>query len=157
MGEVLPEAFDLEQFLPYRLNRAAEAVSAGFAVNYRARHGMTRSEWRALALLGATGGITATEITRHSGMHKTKVSRAVAALESRGWLGRAADPEDRRLERLELTPAGIAAFADLIEVAKAYEQGLHERLGSQGFTALRDALAAIETALPASSEERETL
>lgn len=153
----LSDQFDLEQFLPYRLNRAAEAVSVGFAVNYRARHGMTRSEWRALALLGATGGITATEITRHSGMHKTKVSRAVAALESRGWLARAADPDDRRLERLELTPAGVSAFADLIEVAKAYEDGLHARLGDEGFAALQAALVAIETALPASTEEREAI
>lgn len=153
----MPDYFDLEQFLPYRLNRAAEAVSAGFAVNYRARHGMTRSEWRALALLGATGGITATEITRHSGMHKTKVSRAVAALETRGWLARTADPEDRRLERLELTPAGLAAFADLIEAAKSYEDGLHARLGADGFAALRAALGAIETALPASTEERDAV
>lgn len=151
----MPDPFDLEQFLPYRLNRAAEAVSVGFAVNYRARHGMTRSEWRALALLGATGGITATEITRHSGMHKTKVSRAVAALEGRGWLARASDREDRRLERLELTPAGVAAFADLIEVAQAYEDGLRARLGEEGFAALRAALAAIETALPASIEDRD--
>ena len=69
----------------------------------------------------------------------------------------AADPDDRRLERLELTSAGVSAFADLIEVAKAYEDGLHARLGDEGFAALRAALAAIETALPASAEEREAI
>ena len=149
--------FDLQDFLPYLLNQAAEATSRGFQASYRARHGLTRTQWRVMANLGRFGAMTARDICRISHIEKTKVSRAVAALESRGWLARTADPDDRRLERLELTPAGVSAFADLIEVAKAYEDGLHARLGDEGFAALRAALAAIETALPASAEEREAI
>jgi DNA-binding MarR family transcriptional regulator len=77
----MPHSFDLDAFLPYRLNRAAEFVSKRFAAGYKARYDMSRPEWRVLALLGARWRMTATEIGRHSGMHKTKVSRAVFSLE----------------------------------------------------------------------------
>ena len=90
------ERLVLEAFLPYRLVRASELVSRRFAEAYRAAHGITRQEWRCFAILGEAGRTTATEIARRSTMHKTKVSRAVAALQARGWLSRRADEADRR-------------------------------------------------------------
>ncbi len=140
--------FDLEGFLPYRLNRAAETISRAFASIYKDRHRMTRPEWRVLALLGADGRMTATEIARRSGMHKTKVSRAVCALEKRRWLERAEDAADRRVERLELTPAGRIALDELTLLARDYQAGLQARFGPEGVAALDRALDAIETALP---------
>ena len=50
--------------------------------------------------------MTATEVGVHSTMHKTKVSRAVFALEQRRWLKRTQDDGDRRVEHLELTAPG---------------------------------------------------
>ncbi len=98
--------FDLEQFLPFRLNRAAEFIALRFAAAYKAEYGLTRPEWRTLAALGSSGRMTATEVGVHSTMHKTKVSRAVFALEERRWLKRTQDEDDRRVEHLELTAAG---------------------------------------------------
>lgn len=142
----MPAVFDLEAFLPYRLNQAADAVSVGFGAIYRDRHGMTRPEWRTLALLGAIGRMTATDISRRSAMHKTKVSRAVQSLEDRGWLRRRADDEDRRLEHLELTKAGWAIHGELSEIAIAYEADLRARLGADAVAALLSGLDAIEAA-----------
>ena len=90
----------LEEFLPYRLNRLADMVSRDFSRIYKDRHGMTRPEWRVLASLGQFGRATASDIVAHSSQHKTKVSRAVAALEQRGWLVRETDEADRRSEHL---------------------------------------------------------
>ncbi|MBP7000092.1 MarR family transcriptional regulator [Amaricoccus sp.] len=136
-------AFDLEGFLPYRLNRAADAASAGFAVRYRARHHMTRPEWRVLALLGRADELTAAQIVRRSGMHKTKVSRAVAGLERRGWLRRATDAGDRRIERLDLTADGRQALAELAELAREHQAALLARLGADRLAALESALAVL--------------
>src|SRR5690554_4156958 len=122
------DLLDLEAFLPYRLNRLADAVSRGFSRIYRDRHGLTRPEWRLLATLGQYGSMTATAVGAHSAMHKTKVSRAVASLETRGWLTRQAHPTDRRVEHLELSKAGIAAYRDLVPLAKAFETELLGRL-----------------------------
>lgn len=137
----------LEDFMPYRLNRLADAISREFARIYRDRYGLTRPEWRTLAALGQHGTMTATEIGAHSAMHKTKVSRAVAALEKRRWLVRKADANDRRVERLSLTKAGQRVYGELIPVAAAFEAGMLDKLGAREREAVLKGLAALEKAV----------
>jgi len=134
----------LEAFTPYRLNKAAEAVSHRFASLYRDQYGLTRPEWRTLATLGQFGTMTATAIGTHSSMHKTKVSRAVLALEQRRWLLRKRDETDRRVENLVLTPAGRKAYLDLVKVAHDFEAELLQQLGPRGAAALKHGLEALE-------------
>ncbi|MHB2266145.1 MarR family winged helix-turn-helix transcriptional regulator [Aliihoeflea sp. PC F10.4] len=143
----MPDArLNLETFLPYRLNRLADAVSRDFSRIYRDRHGITRPEWRLLAALGQYGTMTATEIGRHSAMHKTKVSRAVFALEQRGWLKRETNAEDRRIEHLALTKAGAAAYRELVPLAKAFEDRLFEKLPASDKETVLAALDVLEKA-----------
>lgn len=120
--------FDLELFLPYLLNQAAEAASQAFQRVYKDRYGMLRTEWRVLAHLGQYGPMTAKAICDRSHLHKTKVSRAVAALAARRYLERATQDSDRRAETLRLTPAGQAVYADLGQVALACEARLRARI-----------------------------
>jgi DNA-binding MarR family transcriptional regulator len=134
----------LEAFLPYRLVRAAEMVSLDFSAIYRERYGLTRPEWRVLAGLAQFGQATATELGAHSSMHKTKVSRAVFALEQRKWLIRRKDGADRRFERLELTAAGRREFASLASAALDYEDLLLEALGRGRAGELLRALEKLE-------------
>lgn len=134
----------LEEFLPYRLNRLADAVSRDFARIYRERFGLTRPEWRLLATLGQYETMTATEIGRHSSMHKTKVSRAVTALEERRWLTRRADAVDRRVEHLELTKAGMTAYRELVPHAHRFEAELLHDLNARDRDAVLAGLAVLE-------------
>jgi DNA-binding MarR family transcriptional regulator len=122
--------FDLEDFLPYLLNQAAEATSRGFQTAYRERYGFTRTQWRVLANLGKFGAMTAREICRISHIEKTKVSRAVAAMEQSGLLSRSPSPTDRRAEVLSLTAEGERAFADLGRLAVGFDARLREMLGA---------------------------
>lgn len=140
-------AFKLETFLPYRLNLAAELISQRFAAQYRARYRMTRPEWRALAALGSYGRMTATEIGANSSMHKTKVSRAVRALEEKRWLKRSENMNDRRIEHLELTSAGRSIYGEMVVLAQDYEQALARLLGAGSLKQLEVGLAAIEAKL----------
>ncbi|MCF3640244.1 MarR family transcriptional regulator [Rhizobium sp. TRM95111] len=139
--------FDLETFLPYRLNRAAEAVSLRFAIQYKERYRMTRPEWRTLAALGANGRMSATAIGLHSSMHKTKVSRAVKALEDRRWLKRVEDDRDRRMEHIELTSEGMRAYADMAKLARAYQAELAALFGATGLVKLEAGLDAVESVM----------
>lgn len=116
--------FDLQDFLPYLLNQAAEASSLEFQQLYKDRYGMLRTEWRVLFHLGIYGRMTAREICDRTAMHKTKISRAVQKLADRRFLTRDRSAEDRRVEYLELTAAGRAAYADLLGVAAAYDARL---------------------------------
>jgi DNA-binding MarR family transcriptional regulator len=146
--QMAADSFELSAFLPYRLNRAAEFVALRFAAQYKARYQLTRPEWRTLAALGSTGRpMTATEVGTHSAMHKTKVSRAVAALEERRWLTRSEDEGDRRLEHLQLTKAGAGAYGELTALAASYQAELDALIGPTGMQALAVGLHAVERAI----------
>jgi DNA-binding MarR family transcriptional regulator len=142
-----PEILELESFLPYRLYRLADAVSREFSGVYKDRHGLTRPEWRTLAGLGQHGTMTATALGEQSAMHKTKVSRAVAELERRRWLTRKPDEKDRRVEHLTLTKAGLAAYREMVPLAKAFEGELLAKLSAGERFAIAEGLAALEAAL----------
>ncbi len=122
------DGFDLQDFLPYLLNMAAEECSLAFQRYYKDRYGMLRQEWRVLFHLGRYGEMTATEISRRARMHKTRISRAVSALEGRGMVDRDRLANDRRSEMLRLTRVGQAAYDDLRAEAEAYNARLLEPL-----------------------------
>jgi DNA-binding MarR family transcriptional regulator len=121
---------ELETFLPYRLNVLASVVSQGLSSVYAERYGIGIPEWRVMATLGQFGTLTAKAIGAHSRMHKTKVSRAVAALSERDLLERRANEQDLRAAFLTLSPAGLAIYDDLVPVAKAYAEALTEGLNA---------------------------
>lgn len=124
-------ALELEKFLPYRLNVAAEAVSRALSRLYAERHGIGIPEWRVVATLGQYARMTAKEIGAHSRMHKTKVSRAVAALEDKDLVRREPNEHDRREEFVTLTPRGRHVYDDLAPRALAFEQALDRAIGDQ--------------------------
>lgn len=135
--------FDLEQFLPYLLNQAAEASSLEFQQVYKDRYGMLRNEWRVLFHLGMYGQLTASEIATRAGLHKTKISRAVSKLETRRFLTRDRDGQDRRVEHLKLTAAGRAAYTDLCGVAQRYDVALLEGMTAEDAARLKAMLTAL--------------
>ncbi len=120
--------FDLRDFLPYLLNQAAEATSRRFQATYRAEFSLTRTQWRVLANLGRFGAMTARDICAISHIDKTKVSRAVAGLESAGYLTRATSDQDRRAANLSLTPKGSAVYTKIGQRALAFDADLRARL-----------------------------
>jgi len=135
--------FDLSRFLPYALNQAAEASSVGFQAYYRDRYAMLRTEWRVLFHLGRYGAMTAKQICERAGLHKTKVSRAVRALETKRYLGRSTQARDRRHETLSLTRAGQGVYADLFRAAKSYDTALSAHFTPQERAVLDRCLAKI--------------
>ena len=132
--------FQLQYFLPYLLNQAAEASSLEFQQIYKSRYGMLRTEWRVLFHLGLYGQLTASEIGQRARMHKTKISRAVHRLTERRFVTRTRDDGDRRVEHLALTRRGQAAYDDLRAVAQRYNAALMDTLDPAEAAVLRRAL-----------------
>lgn len=114
----------LEAFLPYRLNVLAALTSQALAQIYAQQFGLTIPAWRIVATLGQYEVRTARDIAAHGVMHKSTVSRAVSALESRGLVIRRANRDDRREELLELTPEGRAIYEALAPEALSFEDVL---------------------------------
>ena len=121
----------LSDFLPFLLFQAAELSSRNFQQHYQSRYGMLRTEWRVMFHLGSTGDQPAKQICNRASLHKTKVSRAVKALEEKRFLTRDTIDSDRRSEQLCLTKKGKAVFADLTLVATNFDQRLEQSLGRQ--------------------------
>ena len=70
------DTFDLQLFLPYLLNQAAEESSLSFQRVYKDRYGMLRTEWRVLFHLGIFGQMTARDIGLRARLHKTKKNQS---------------------------------------------------------------------------------
>jgi DNA-binding MarR family transcriptional regulator len=118
----------LDEFLPYRLNVVASLVSEALSRIYVDRYGIGVPEWRILVTLGEFEVMTAKAVGAHSHMHKTKVSRAVQALERRKLIVRRENRADRREALLSLTPAGRAIYHDLAPGALDFAQHLFEAI-----------------------------
>jgi DNA-binding MarR family transcriptional regulator len=118
----------LEEFLPYRLNVVASFVSQALSRIYVDRYGIGVPEWRILVTLGQFEVMTGKAIGAHSHMHKTKVSRAVRALERRKLIVRRENRADRREALLSLTPAGRAIYHDLAPGALEFAKHLFETI-----------------------------
>jgi len=122
--EARAQRLNLEEFVPFRLNRLAAAVSEHLAEIYRTRFGLEIPEWRVLVTVGARRDCTAQQIAASTRMHKTRVSRAVAGLRRRGLLARASSAHDGRELHLALTAAGRRVYAVLVPLALSRERAL---------------------------------
>jgi len=121
----------LERFLPYRLNVLASLSSNALAQIYAARFGLSIPAWRVVATLGQYGMRTARDIAAHAVMHKSTVSRAVAALEQRGLVARQPNRDDRREEWLALTGEGRTVYEAVVPEALGFEERLVAVLSPQ--------------------------
>src|SRR5471030_719714 len=71
---------DLDRFMPYRLSVLTNRVSHAIARHYSQRFSLSIPEWRDMAVLGQTPGLSAREVAARTAMDKVQVSRAVASL-----------------------------------------------------------------------------
>lgn len=125
-------SFDLDSFLPYRLNVAAAQVSRRFAALYGPEVGLSMPEWRVLAHLGQAGAVSVKDIKARVNLDKSMVSRAASSLEAAGLLRKSEHDGDRRLILLELTPAGSDLMARLGRIANRFQAELLAELGAEG-------------------------
>jgi DNA-binding MarR family transcriptional regulator len=124
-------ALCLDRFVPYRLSVLANTVSAALSGAYARRFGLTVPEWRVVAVLARSPGLSAAEVAARTAMDKVAVSRAVAALSRGGRVRRAQAARDRRRSVLTLTARGRAVYRRIVPLALAYERSLLEALSAR--------------------------
>lgn len=114
----------LDEYLPYRLSVAANAVSQLIARAYVDRFGLSVPQWRLLAVLAEDGPLTQQALCGRTVMDKVTVMRAARGLQQRKLVRRLPNAEDGRSHRLLLTAAGERMYADVAPVALEYEATL---------------------------------
>jgi DNA-binding MarR family transcriptional regulator len=144
---------ELEGFLPYRLNVLATLVSQNLARVYSERFGISIPEWRILATLGQFGEMTAREIGQHSRMHKTTVSRAVAALEKRQLVERRPNRQDMREAFLTMTPKGEAIYREIVPLARRFAQDLAQDITADDLAVLNRVMSLLLARMRGAGED----
>jgi DNA-binding MarR family transcriptional regulator len=117
-------ALRLQNYLPYRLSVAANAVSRRIARAYEDRFGLTIAQWRLIAVLADEGPLTQQSLCGRTIMDKVTVMRAAQALVRRRLLRRLPNPSDGRSHRLLLTRAGEHIYRQVVPLALEYEAQL---------------------------------
>jgi DNA-binding MarR family transcriptional regulator len=144
--------FQLEGFLPFRLNVVAQEVSAQLSAIYAERFGLDIPQWRILANLATRGDMTAQDIARIAFLHKSTISRAVAELSVRGLIKRLPSAQDKRAFLMRLTPAGDKVIGQLMPLVLQFEEHLLAGLKSTEREGLLRGLAGLERSLRVAEE-----
>lgn len=115
-----PVRYFTDDYLSYLLARASTLVSEQFHARVNAA-GLRIPEWRVLATLHDREAMTIGHLAEITLLTQPTLTRVVARLEDCGLVLRRSEPEDRRITRVSITPAGREKVQPLIERAKAHE------------------------------------
>jgi DNA-binding MarR family transcriptional regulator len=88
----------MDHYVPYQLALLSSRLAAELESVYRELYGLSRTEWRALALIGETEGCAAAALVERSTMDVVAVHRAVKRLLELGFVERDTAAHDRRLK-----------------------------------------------------------
>lgn len=144
-------AFDLDSFLPYKLDVVATQVSRRLSERYAGASGLSMPEWRVVAHLSRAGMVSVRDIAARANLHKSLASRATDRLHAAGLVTKTQDKTDRRLVALRLTRKGEALMRQIEIVAGAFQSELAQALGAdaaafeRGLGALRALTQDAET------------
>jgi DNA-binding MarR family transcriptional regulator len=136
----------LDEFLPYQLSVASNAVSSAIARTYEVLFGLRVPEWRLVAVLAEQEGVTQQALVARTEMDKMTVSRAAQALVSRGLVTRVPHGRDKRSHALALSDEGRALYAQIAPKALELEQTLLKELGAREVAQLKSTLAKLKSA-----------
>jgi MarR family transcriptional regulator, transcriptional regulator for hemolysin len=140
--------------LGLRLARTAHAVTQAFE-RAMAEAGGSASTWQVLLLVRSKEWGAQSELAEAMGVTGATLTHHLNAAERQGLVRRWREPDNRRAQRVELTPAGSAMFDRLRKVAVHHDERLREPLTDEETEQLADLLdrlhATVETpgSLPA--------
>lgn len=144
--KIITPTLDLDAFIPFQLSVTANAVSDVIARAYRNRFGLRVSEWRLLAILAQSPGLTPQGVGIRARLDKITVSRAAKGLLARDLIAASGNPHDRRSHRLALTATGVTLYKAVVPAARELELQMIGGLTADEIATLADLLARVRAA-----------
>ena len=148
MSFAQPETVD--DLLNYRLSCLLASSGAMVTRLCEGRYGITRREWRLIALLAAHGAMSPSELSQRAHLERARVSRHISELVSKKLLARVPVRDDKRRARVELTSRGQALHEELFPQSVRFNNEVLQALSPSE-------LAAFDAALRRLSEVAERL
>jgi MarR family transcriptional regulator for hemolysin len=146
MGEPTTEPIGLQ------LTRTAKAVSRAFD-DALAEVGGSLPTWLVLVSLKSRKHGAQRELATAVGIEGPTLTHHLNRMEASGLVTRRRDPANRRVHRVELTDAGEATFARLLEAVIVFDERLRRGFTERELTTLRDSLERLRTNAAAAVEE----
>ena len=144
----------LDQFLPYRLSIASNRVSSAIATAYQSLFGLRIPEWRLIAVIAESDGLTQQALGVATRMDKVTVSRAAIALVDRGLVQRRPNPDDQRSHLLSLTREGHTLYENVAPKALELEARIFAGFSAEEIGTFRAMLDRLEaSAAPLDPEQ----
>lgn len=140
---------ELYQYLTYRLSRVQAKLNAQATHMLREASGITLSQWRIIALIGATGETRLSMLARHSALDKGLLSRNLKALVTEGIVLTKQDQTDHRAQLLSLSPKGEEIFQRTLPVSQKRQSLLNETLTQDELETFHRVLEKLEVAADA--------
>jgi DNA-binding MarR family transcriptional regulator len=106
--------------------------------------GVTPEMWRVLSRLLARDGQSQSELGAALFRDRPNTSRILNGLEQRGYVVREPDPDDRRLTRIRITPAGRTFVMERAPLAIQVRDRLYEGIRKKRLEAMRETIREIE-------------
>jgi MarR family transcriptional regulator for hemolysin len=110
-----------------RLARTARTVTQAFETAMAAAGG-SASTWQVLLLVRSKNWDAQSRLAEAMGVSSATLTHHLNALEDDGLVRRWRERDNRRVQRVELTPAGAAMFDRLRDVAVSHDQRLRALL-----------------------------
>jgi DNA-binding MarR family transcriptional regulator len=112
-----------------------------------AEHGGNRAVWFLFRALDQAGQPTQRELAQAIGITEATLTHHLSTLERRGLVTRYRDEQDRRVQRIQFTEEGRAAFAAMRDAAVSFDTRLRAALGPEGVASFMAALSALVAAV----------
>jgi DNA-binding MarR family transcriptional regulator len=111
------QRLDLDNYLPYLVNRVGTTVVSIYTSETLARENLTIDMWRVLAALAHAGELRQIDLSTRTTIDPSTVSRMVGRLVHMGLVTRNRSKASSREVVVALSPKGSALVARLIPVA----------------------------------------
>jgi DNA-binding MarR family transcriptional regulator len=133
----------VDDLLNYRLSRLFQASGAMTIRLCEGRYGITRREWRLIALLAAHGAMSPSELSERAHLERPRTSRLITTLAARGLIRRLAVPEDGRRAEVELSEAGRRLYEELFPQSVRFHREVLAVLAPAELAAFEAAMAKL--------------
>lgn len=133
----------VDDLLNYRLSRLLAASGAMVVRLCEGRYGITRREWRLIALIAAHGAMSPSELSDRAHLERARTSRHITELVEKRLIRRVQDPNDGRRAELDLTPEGQRLYDELFPQSARFHGEVLAALTPVELHAFESALAKL--------------
>lgn len=131
---------DLDEFLPYLVNRVGVALVVGFETEALRQYDLSVAMWRVLAALSSNGGQRLVDLSAMTSIDVSTLSRMVTRLLRLDLVTRTRSEKSDREILVSLSAKGRRVVTRLIPIALRFERQVMEGVPPGDLPALKRAL-----------------